>query len=75
MSSKPDAAPELFVPISDHAAYLARVHTGVTVFLLALCLVPFTARFYTRVRPVVRLGWDDALIALGFVSPTAPKVS
>ncbi|KAK4446151.1 hypothetical protein QBC34DRAFT_470325 [Podospora aff. communis PSN243] len=66
MSSKPDAAPELFVPISARANYLARVHTGVCAVLLALCLVPFTARFYTRIRPTLRLGWDDLLIAMGF---------
>jgi len=56
------------IPISDRAAYLGRVRIGVTVPLLALCLVPFSARVYTRVRPVVRLGWDDVFIVLGFVS-------
>ncbi|KAK0624311.1 hypothetical protein B0T14DRAFT_428371 [Immersiella caudata] len=52
--------------MSERANYLARVHTGVCSVLLALCLVPFIARFYTRTRPVMRLGWDDFFIAVGF---------
>ena len=66
-----DSSARLLVPISDRAAYLARVHIGVTVPLLAVTLVPFFARLYIRVWPVWRFGWDDALIVLGFVS--SPK--
>ncbi|KAK3370520.1 hypothetical protein B0H63DRAFT_440942 [Podospora didyma] len=55
----------LVVPISDRAAFLARVHVGVTIPLLALCLLPFVWRLYIRIWPVWRFGWDDALMALG----------
>jgi hypothetical protein len=63
-----DSPPEIRIPISDRAAYLGRVHVGITIPLLALCLVPFSARLYTRVRPVMRCGWDDVFMVLGFVS-------
>ncbi len=63
----PDPFEDFQFPISDEAAYLARVHVGVTVPLLALCLVPFCARLYVRVRPVWRLAWDDFFIILGLV--------
>ncbi len=58
-------------PISDEAAYLARVHVGVTIPLLALSLVPFCARLYVRTRPVWRLAWDDLFIVLGLVGTTS----
>jgi hypothetical protein len=54
-------------PISEEAAYRARVHVGVTIPLLALCLMPFCARLYVRTRPVWRLAWDDFFIVLGLV--------
>ncbi|KAK1749701.1 hypothetical protein QBC47DRAFT_395505 [Echria macrotheca] len=60
-----------FVPISDRAALLARVHFGVTVPLLVLSFVAFSARLYVRTRPVWRVGWDDWLIALGFLASIA----
>lgn len=70
-SSGPPPIPTVpFLPISDRAAFLARVHFGVTVPLLALTLIPFFARLYIRIWPVWRVGWDDWLIALGFVSPS-----
>lgn len=55
------------LPISERAAYLARVHIGTTIPLLALCLVPFLARIYVRVWPVWRFGWDDGFIVAGLV--------
>lgn len=58
---------EFQFPISEKAAYLARVHVGVTISLLTLCLVPFCARLYVRIRPVWRLAWDDWFIILGLV--------
>ncbi|KAK4445774.1 hypothetical protein QBC34DRAFT_357697 [Podospora aff. communis PSN243] len=57
-----------FIPITPHAAYLARVHFGVTVPLLALGLISFSARCYIRTWPQWRVGWDDLLIALGFMT-------
>ncbi len=57
----------LTIPITDRAAHLARVHLCVTIPLLALTLVPFSARLYVRIWPVWRVGWDDALIVAGFV--------
>ncbi|KXX73375.1 hypothetical protein MMYC01_203369 [Madurella mycetomatis] len=54
--------------ITERAALLARVHVGVTVPLLALCLVPFFARIHVRVWPVWRFGLDDAFIVAGLVS-------
>ncbi|KAK4444170.1 hypothetical protein QBC34DRAFT_475490 [Podospora aff. communis PSN243] len=59
------------LPISDRAAYLARVHYGVMAPLLALTLVTFSARLYVRTWPVWRVGWDDALVALGFLFSVA----
>ncbi|KAK0620737.1 hypothetical protein B0T14DRAFT_546461 [Immersiella caudata] len=56
-----------FLPISDRAAYLARIHYGVMAPLLALTLVAFSSRLYVRTWPVWRVGWDDALVALGFL--------
>ncbi|KAK1751907.1 hypothetical protein QBC47DRAFT_79381 [Echria macrotheca] len=57
----------LMIPVSDRAAYLARVHYGVMGPLLMVALIAFSCRFYVRVRPVWRVGWDDWLIALGFL--------
>jgi hypothetical protein len=62
---------EFQYPIYERAAYLARVHDGVTIPLLALSLVPFCARLYVRVRPVWRLAWDDLFIVLGLVRSAA----
>ncbi|KAK3326062.1 hypothetical protein B0H66DRAFT_600197 [Apodospora peruviana] len=61
-------APPPFVPITDRAALLARVHIGVTIPLLALTLVPFVARIYSRIWPVWRIGFADWLIVIGFAS-------
>jgi hypothetical protein len=63
-----DPPPKIEIVISDRAALLARVHVGVTIPLLALCLVPFCTRLYVRIRPVWRVGWDDVFIVLGLVS-------
>lgn len=62
------------IPITDRAAYLARVHIGVTIPLLALCLVPFSARLYIRAWPIWRFGWDDALIVAGLALAIADWV-
>ncbi|KAK0739512.1 hypothetical protein B0T21DRAFT_346819 [Apiosordaria backusii] len=51
--------------ITERAAFLARVHFGVTIPLLALALIPFCARIYVRIWPVWRLGWDDVFIIAG----------
>jgi len=66
---------EFQFPISEQAAYLARVHVGVTIPLLALSLVPFCARLYVRIRPVWRLAWDDWFIILGLVSSCTQSVT
>jgi hypothetical protein len=63
---------ELAFPISDRAACLSRVHVGITIPVLALTLVPFTARLYSRMRPTWRMGWDDAFVIVGFVNITVP---
>ena len=55
------------IPISEHAAYLARVYIGVSAVLLFLCLVAFTTRIYQRIRPVWKAGLDDYFIVAGFV--------
>ncbi|KAK0639830.1 hypothetical protein B0T16DRAFT_337637 [Cercophora newfieldiana] len=57
-----------FLPISPRAALLARVHFGLTVPLLALTLIAFSARLYIRTWPQWRVSWDDLLIALGFIT-------
>jgi hypothetical protein len=57
------------IPITERAAFLARVHVGTTIPLLALCLVPFIARIYVRVWPVWRLGVDDCFMVAGLVTP------
>ena len=67
-SGPPPIPTEPFIPISDRAAFLARVHFGVIVPLLALTVVSFSARLYIRTWPIWRVGWDDWLIALGFVA-------
>jgi hypothetical protein len=61
-------SPEIQIPISAQAAYGARVHVGVTIPLLALCLVPFSTRLYIRIWPVWKAGWDDFFVVVGFVS-------
>lgn len=61
--------------ITERAAFLARLHFGVTVPLLALALVPFCARIYVRIWPVWRLGWDDAFIIAGLVGLILPNSS
>jgi len=67
-ASAPPPIPDFpFIPITDRAAYLARVHYGVMGLLLTITIVAFSARLYVRVWPVWRVGWDDVLIALGFV--------
>ncbi|KAK3685271.1 hypothetical protein B0T22DRAFT_500226 [Podospora appendiculata] len=55
------------IEITAQAAYLARVHVGVTVVLLAVCLVPFVARVHVRISPVWRVGLDDWLILAGLL--------
>jgi hypothetical protein len=65
---------EPFFWVTNDAAFRARVHVGVTVPLLALCLFPFVARMYIRVWPVWRIGWDDALIVVGLVSLAPPGI-
>ena len=72
--ASPDPA-DIQFPISERAAFLARVHIGVTIPLLALCLVPFCARLYVRLRPVWRLAWDDLFIILGLVRSAASACS
>lgn len=86
-TSAPDAAatgaaagnatinPLLFpgIPITPHAAYLARVYIGGTSVLMFLCLVTFSTRMYQRIRPVWKVGLDDIFICLGFVSPRNPS--
>jgi hypothetical protein len=64
----PSPAGPFLIPITDRAAFLARVHFGVTISLLAVTLIPFCARLYVRIWPVWRFGWDDFLITAGFVS-------
>jgi len=72
-SGPPPIPTDPFIPISDRAALLARVYFGFTGTLLALTLIPFSARLYVRTWPTWRVGWDDWLIAMGFVS--LPEVS
>jgi hypothetical protein len=60
-----------FFPISEHVAFLSRVHVGTTIPLLALCLVPFFARIYVRTWPVWRFGVDDGFIIAGLVTHPA----
>jgi hypothetical protein len=55
------------IPVSERVARLSRVHIAVTVPVAAVTLIPFIARLYVRTHPVVRLGWDDALVIVGFV--------
>jgi hypothetical protein len=67
-ATSPPPIPDIpFLPISDRAAYLARIHYGVMAPLLALTLVAFSSRLYVRTWPAWRVGWDDALVALGFL--------
>ncbi|KAK1753226.1 hypothetical protein QBC47DRAFT_431639 [Echria macrotheca] len=59
-------APE-FIPVSDWAAYCARIFIGSTSTLLLLCIITFCTRMYQRVRPVWKVGLDDYCIAAGFI--------
>jgi hypothetical protein len=63
-----DTPAEIQILISERAAYLSRVHVGVTIPLLTLCLITFYIRLYIRARPQWRFGWDDGFIVAGFVS-------
>ncbi len=69
-----DALPPPFpgIPISERAAYLARVHIGVTSTLFFLCVVTFGTRIYQRIRPVWKVGLDDYFIVAGFVRLSFP---
>jgi len=40
---------------------------GITTFLHVISLSLFGGRIYTRVRPTLRLGWDDYFIAAAVV--------
>ena len=65
--------PFLGFPISERAAYLARIHIGVTSTLFFFCLVTFATRIYQRIRPVWKVGMDDYFIVAGFVSRSSPN--
>ena len=56
------------IPISEHSANLARLHFGLTVPILALCIITLFCRFYVRIRPRWTLGLDDWCIGIGTVS-------
>lgn len=60
------------VPITERAAYLSRVHIGVTSTLMLLCVIAFGTRMYQRIRPVWKVGLDDCFIVAGFVSLQPP---
>jgi hypothetical protein len=60
----PDAPPG--IPISNAAAYWARVYFGVTVPLIVLCIATTATRVIRKIKG--KLWWDDWLILLGFVS-------
>ncbi|KAK3385456.1 hypothetical protein B0H63DRAFT_183168 [Podospora didyma] len=55
------------IPISERAAYLAKVHIGATSVLLALCILTFGTRIYQRIVPVWKIGLDDWFITAGFI--------
>ncbi|KAK0753724.1 hypothetical protein B0T18DRAFT_397712 [Schizothecium vesticola] len=63
----PEPRLEVLFPISARAAHFARVHRAVTIPLLALTLLALLTRLCIRLRPISRLGWDDALLLLGFL--------
>jgi hypothetical protein len=60
------------VPISERAAYLSRIHIGVTSALMFLCLITFSTRMWQRIRPVWKVGLDDYFIVAGFVRLPPP---
>ena len=53
--------------ISERGASLARLALGLTSPLAGLCVATLAARFYVRIRPVYKVGWDDWSILLGTV--------
>jgi hypothetical protein len=61
------ADPDPLIPVTERAAYLSRIHMGVTTPLLMLCLVTLGTRLYVRIRPVWKIGVDDVFIVLGLV--------
>ncbi|KAK5652138.1 hypothetical protein OQA88_10780 [Cercophora sp. LCS_1] len=66
----PTGGEDPLIPITERAAFLARVHLGVTIPLIAVTLIPLSARLYVRIWPIWRVGWDDFLIVLGFSAAT-----
>jgi len=56
------------VPITDAAHHAARIYLGVTIPLYAIALSTIAARISFKLRSSVRLGLDDYLILIGFVS-------
>lgn len=65
----PDPPDPLPLAITPSAAHAARVHLGVTLFLLLLTLPPLLTRLYIRLRPTPHFfSHDDSLILLGFLS-------
>jgi len=69
MADPPPPPPPLLpteIPITERTAHLSRVHFSVTIPLLAITLIPLSARLYVRIWPKWRFGWDDFLILTGF---------
>jgi hypothetical protein len=54
-------------PPSAESLELAHGFARATISLLAVSSVLFGARIWSRTVPVIRLGWDDYLIAVGYV--------
>ena len=59
---------EMFIPIPERGAYLARLYYGLTIPLLAISIATLAARLYVRSRPAWKVGWDDWSLLIGTVS-------
>ncbi|KAK3936054.1 hypothetical protein QBC46DRAFT_420451 [Diplogelasinospora grovesii] len=55
------------IEISERAAYLARLHIGITSTVFALCALTFYTRMHQRMKPNWNVGQDDWFLTAGFV--------
>lgn len=71
--STPEASPG--IPISDRAAYIARIYFAVTVPMMAVTIAIFSTRFYLRVWSLRRTDATEVFISIGFVNIPLPQFS
>ena len=55
-------------PPTEKAQEIAAIFAGVAVTLNVISFLLFVGRIWTRTIPVLRLGWDDYVISVAYVS-------